>query len=100
MLLNSTFIVLLTQKQGKGKKTSLKYSPEPIGDYVAGPSHVLPTNSTARFSSGISASTFITRTSIIDVDVDSYTELAENAKIFGDLEGLLGHSKSATSRFD
>jgi len=77
-----------------------KYSPEPIGDYIAGPSHVLPTNSTARFSSGISASTFMTRTSIIDVDVDSYTQLSENAKIFGDLEGLVGHSKSATSRYE
>lgn len=74
------------------------YSPEPIGDYVAGPSHVLPTNSTAKFSSGISAATFMTRISILDCDEDSYRKLAPAAKALAEVEGLTGHALSAVSR--
>src|SRR5699024_11308356 len=43
------------------------YSPEVIGDYVAGPSHVLPTNQTARFTNGLSVNDFLTRHSVIDL---------------------------------
>lgn len=75
-----------------------RYSSEPVGDYFAGTNHVLPTNSTARFSSALSVYDFIKRTSVI-----YYSELAwqENeAKIarLARLEGLEGHARAVESR--
>ena len=77
-----------------------EYSAEPLGDFVAGPSHVLPTNSSARFSSGLSAASFFRRTSIIDIDKSSYETLAPLAFEFGEMEGLRGHTMSAVARLD
>ena len=74
------------------------YSPEPIGDFVAGPSHVLPTNSTARFTSGLSAMSFFRRTSTIEIDANSYPKLSAQAKVFAEMEGLTGHGMSSVSR--
>jgi histidinol dehydrogenase len=74
------------------------YSPVAAGDYVAGPSHCLPTNTTARFSSGISVYEFLKRTS-----VERYTEqgLAKDSKAIVTLataEHLDGHAASVSIR--
>ncbi len=76
------------------------YSAEPLGDFVAGPSHVLPTNGTARFTSGLSVAHFLNRKSTISVDVDSYPALAKASKEFADMEGLVGHGMSSVARLE
>lgn len=75
-------------------------SAEPLGDFVAGPSHVLPTNSSARFSSGLSAASFFRRTSIIEFTKESYDELAPLAYEFAQMEGLVGHGLSSVARLE
>ncbi len=77
-----------------------KYSAEPLGDFVAGPSHVLPTNSTARFTSGLSANSFMKRTSIIEINEEAYLKLAPLSAVFGEMEGLTGHAMSSVARMD
>jgi histidinol dehydrogenase len=76
-----------------------RYSSEPVGDYFAGPNHVLPTNGTAKFSSALSVDAFIKKSSIISY---SQTALEQNhAKIaaFARLEGLEAHARAVGSRF-
>lgn len=74
------------------------YSAEPLGDFVAGPSHVLPTNSSARFASGLSAASFFRRTSVLDFTKESYERLAPHANEFAQMEGLTGHGLSSLAR--
>jgi histidinol dehydrogenase len=74
------------------------FSAEPLGDFVAGPSHVLPTNGSARFSSGLSAASFFRRTSIIDINEESYAHLAPLASEMAKMEGLTGHALSSVAR--
>ena len=72
-------------------------SPTAAGDYFAGPSHVLPTESSARFSSGLSAMTFLKRSSYIELNGKNkkvYKEIAE----FADAEGMINHKRSAEAR--
>lgn len=76
------------------------YSAEPLGDFVAGPSHVLPTNSSARFASGLSAASFFRRTSTLDFSKQSYEKLAPHAYEFAKMEGLVGHGLSSIARLD
>jgi histidinol dehydrogenase len=75
-------------------------SAEPLGDFVAGPSHVLPTNSSARFQSGLSAASFFRRVSLIEFDDASYKKLAPLAFEFASMEGLVGHGMSSIARLD
>lgn len=74
------------------------YSAEPLGDFVAGPSHVLPTNSSARFTSGLSAVSFFRRTSTIEIGRQAYEKLSGPSKEFADMEGLIGHGLSSVAR--
>ncbi|HMS24719.1 MAG TPA: histidinol dehydrogenase [Acidimicrobiia bacterium] len=76
------------------------YSAEPLGDFVAGPSHVLPTNGTARFTSGLSVSHFMNRKSTISITAESYPVLAQASKEFADMEGLVGHGMSSVARVE
>ena len=71
---------------------------EAVGDYVAGPSHVLPTNRTARFSSPLGVYDFQTRTSVIECSKEGSKTLNKTASIIALEEGLFSHSKSATLR--
>ncbi|MFZ4125251.1 MAG: histidinol dehydrogenase [Rickettsiales bacterium] len=75
-----------------------RYTPEAIGDYIAGPSHVLPTSRAARFSSGLSVFDFVTRTSIIGCSPAAAKTLAEPAAILADCEGLPAHALSLRLR--
>lgn len=74
------------------------YSPEPLGDYFAGPNHVLPTMGTARFSSALSVQTFCKRTSIIAASRAFAERNADAVARLARLEGLEAHARSAASR--
>jgi histidinol dehydrogenase len=75
-----------------------EYSFEVLGDYIAGPSHVMPTNGTARFSSALSVYDFIKRISIVNLDKKTVLDLSKFAEIMAINEGLKGHANSATLR--
>ncbi|HCK40943.1 MAG TPA: histidinol dehydrogenase, partial [Planctomycetaceae bacterium] len=74
------------------------YSPVAIGDYVAGPSHVLPTGATARFASGLCSNDFLRSGSVIHFDKASFKEVAEDAIHMANEEGLTGHANSVSMR--
>ncbi len=73
--------------------------PEALGDYLAGPNHVLPTGGTARFSSPLSVDDFVKKMQFTYYTEDALSEVAEDIAYFADKEGLHGHAKSAVSRF-
>ncbi len=75
-----------------------QYSPEAIGDYVAGPSHTLPTSGTARFASGLSVYDFLKRQSLIKCDKNSFAQLAKSASLIAEAEGLTAHQLSIDIR--
>ncbi|MFP7322370.1 histidinol dehydrogenase [Bacillus spizizenii] len=75
-----------------------RYSPEPVGDYFAGPNHVLPTNGTARFSSPLNVTDFQKRSSIISYSQSAFEEHAESIAAFARLEGLEAHARSIEAR--
>jgi histidinol dehydrogenase len=74
------------------------YSPVAAGDYIAGPSHCLPTNTTARFSSGISAIEFLKRASVERYDKDGLVADAQGIITLANAEGLDGHAASVKVR--
>lgn len=74
------------------------YAPEAVGDYVAGPNHVLPTGRTARFSSGLSVDDFIKKTSLVYFDRKGFSLLAEAAMLLAEAEGLDAHANSVRIR--
>ncbi len=76
-----------------------RWSSEAIGDYCAGPNHVLPTSGTARFSSPLGVYDFQKRSSIIEVSRKSAAELGRLAATLADGEGLTAHARSAEMRF-
>lgn len=75
-----------------------RHTPEAIGDYVAGPSHVLPTSRTARFSSGLSVFDFLKRSSIIGCTPESLEKLSDYAEVLAETEGLHAHGLSVSLR--
>jgi histidinol dehydrogenase len=77
-----------------------RFTPEAIGDYVAGPNHVLPTAGAARFSSGLSVLDFMKRTSIIRCDADSLRRIGPAAVSLAEAEGLGAHALSVALRLD
>lgn len=74
------------------------YSSEPLGDYYAGPNHVLPTNGTAKFFSPLGVDAFIKRTSIISYSKEALLPVAEDIARFADAEGLTAHANSIRIR--
>ena len=76
------------------------HSFEVLGDYVAGPSHVMPTGGTARFSSPLNVLDFIKISSIISLDTDTAEKLSGYAAELADLEGLTAHSAAAKARLE
>ena len=74
------------------------YSPEVIGDYVAGPSHVLPTNQTARFTNGLSVNDFLTRHSVIDLSESTFEKIEGSARKLAHTEQLFNHEQSIEIR--
>jgi histidinol dehydrogenase len=75
-----------------------RYTPEAIGDYVAGSNHVLPTSRAARFQSGLSIYDFLKRTSIVKCDAASFGILGPHTAALAEAEGLPAHALSAAIR--
>jgi histidinol dehydrogenase len=75
-----------------------RYTPEAIGDYVAGSNHVLPTSRAARFSSGLSVLDFMKRTSIVRCDEAAFARLGPPTATLAEAEGLPAHAASASVR--
>lgn len=75
-----------------------RFAPEAIGDYVAGPSHVLPTSRSARFSSGLGVVDFLKRTSLIGCDAESLARISGAAETLAREEGLEAHALSISLR--
>jgi histidinol dehydrogenase len=86
------------QVRGAGAIFLGRHTPEAIGDYIAGPSHVLPTSRAARFSSGLSVFDFLNRTSLIGCPPDAAQSLADAAATLADAEGLPAHALSLRLR--
>ena len=76
------------------------YSPEPLGDYFAGPNHVLPTSGTARFFSPLSVDSFIKKSSFIYYTEKALKDDAQDVIRFADTEGLTAHANSVKVRFN
>jgi histidinol dehydrogenase len=76
-----------------------KYAPEPLGDYFAGPNHVLPTGGTARFFSPLSVDSFVKKSSFIYYTKDALCEAKDDIVILADCEGLTAHANSIKVRF-
>jgi histidinol dehydrogenase len=74
------------------------HTPEVIGDYVGGPNHVLPTNRTARFASGLSVYDFMKRTTLLGCDPESFGDLASAAATLAHAEDLAAHAKAVEIR--
>ena len=74
------------------------YTPEAVGDYVAGPNHVLPTSRTARFSSALGVYDFVKRTSLLRYEADAFERVAQSIAVLAECEGLNGHARSALIR--
>jgi len=77
-----------------------RYTPEVIGDYVAGTNHVLPTARSARFASGLSVLDFMKRTSILKLDPESLAALGPAAMVLAEAEGLEAHRRSVAIRLN
>jgi histidinol dehydrogenase len=76
------------------------YTPEVVGDYFAGPNHVLPTAGTARFSSALGVYDFVKRTSVLRYSVEALRHSAEKIETLARAEGLDAHARSAAIRLD
>ena len=77
-----------------------RHTPEAIGDYVAGPNHVLPTARSARFSSGLGVTDFMKRTTLVSCDAGSLTRIGPAAVTLARAEGLDAHALSLSVRLD
>ena len=77
-----------------------RHTPEAVGDYVAGPNHVLPTGRRARFSSGLSVLDFMKRTSFIQLDEAALGAIGPAAVTLADAEGLPAHAESVRRRLE
>ena len=74
------------------------YTPEAVGDYLAGPNHVLPTSRTARFSSALGVYDFVKRTSLLRYEAEAFEKVAESVAVLAECEGLGAHARSASIR--
>ena len=76
------------------------YSSEPLGDYFAGPDHLLPTNGTARFFSPLGVDDFVKRTSLISYSEKALYDVHKKIELFAEKEGLTAHANSIKVRFE
>lgn len=77
-----------------------RYSPEPLGDYMAGPNHTLPTGGSAKFSSPLSVDDFVTASQFTCYTKEALEKIAPSIVRFAGEEGLQGHARSILSRFE
>ncbi|MFP4697625.1 MAG: histidinol dehydrogenase, partial [Eubacteriales bacterium] len=91
--------MVMTKIKNAGAIFLGEYSPEPLGDYMAGPNHVLPTNGTAKFFSPLGVDDFIKRSSIIAYSKEALYELHKDIISFAESEQLTAHANSIKVRF-
>lgn len=91
---------MLAKVQNAGAIFLGHYTPVALGDYVAGPSHVLPTGGTARFANGLCANDFLKRSSVIAYNQAALKSDAEAVQVMADKEGLTAHRASVDLRLD
>jgi len=89
---------LLPQIKNAGAIFLGPWTPEPLGDYAAGPNHTLPTGGTARFSSPLGVYDFIKRTSLINATREGFNKLAGTVATIADVEGLEAHGNTVRVR--
>jgi histidinol dehydrogenase len=89
---------LLAQVRHAGAAFLGRFCPEAVGDYVAGPNHVLPTGRTARFASGLSVFDFLKRTTWVEADAAALAAVGPAAVALGEAEGLTAHARSVALR--
>ncbi len=89
---------MLKQIQNAGAIFLGHYTPVALGDYIAGPSHVLPTGGTARFANGLAATDFLKRSSVIQYDAAALNNDADQVRLMAEKEGLTAHSASVDIR--
>ena len=77
-----------------------RFTPEAMGDYIAGPNHVLPTSRSARFSSGLSVLDFMKRTTLLELDAGAMAALGPDAITLAEAEGLEAHARSIAARLN
>ena len=75
-----------------------QYTPEAVGDYLAGPNHVLPTGRTARFSSALGVYDFVKRTSVLRYSSQAFSEVVDSIAVLAECERLAAHARSALIR--
>lgn len=76
------------------------YSSEPLGDYFAGPNHILPTNGTAKFFSPLNVDDFMKKTSVISYSKEALGKVHRDIEAFAESEGLTAHAGSIRARFE
>ena len=91
---------IMTKIRNAGAIFLGEYSSEPLGDYFAGPNHVLPTNGTAKFFSALSVDDFIKKSSIISYSREALCAIHEDIEAFATSEQLTAHANSIKVRFD
>ncbi|MBQ8039378.1 MAG: histidinol dehydrogenase [Lachnospiraceae bacterium] len=91
---------IMTKIQNAGAIFLGEYSSEPLGDYFAGPNHILPTNGTAKFFSPLSVDDFIKKSSIISYSRNALEAVHKDIEFFAEKEGLTAHANSIKVRFE
>lgn len=91
---------VMTRVRNAGAIFIGEYSSEPLGDYFAGPNHVLPTNGTAKFFSALSVDDFIKKSSIISYSKEALQEVYKDIAQFAECEQLTAHANSVKVRFE
>lgn len=91
---------VMTKIKNAGAVFLGEYSSEPLGDYFAGPNHILPTNGTARFFSPLNVDDFLKKTSIISYSRDALSRVHKDIELFAEKEGLTAHANSIKVRFE
>lgn len=89
---------MLQMVQNAGAVFMGHFTPVALGDYIAGPSHVLPTGGTARFANGLASADFLKRSSVIEYDQQSLRAESDSVRLLASKEGLTAHSASVDIR--
>lgn len=91
---------VMTRVRNAGAIFLGEYSSEPLGDYYAGPNHVLPTNGTAKFFSPLNVDDFMKKTSIISYSQEALSRAHKDIELFAEKEGFTAHANSIKVRFE
>ena len=99
-IITSNPFEVMTKIRNAGAIFLGEYSSEPLGDYFAGPNHILPTNGTARFFSPLNVDDFVKKTSIISYSKEALSRVHKDIELFAKEEGLTAHANSIKVRFE